>query len=333
MVGNDSAGSGVPLAYDEFGVPLVEAGGDLGNPFGFTGYQMDSVSGLYYAQARYYEPQTGRFTARDIHWHPGNMIYGDNNSPVPGLLSIRQAGNLYAYCVQNPLIYIDFTGGKIDLSILCYPGEIHRAVQKNIIENNPTLSKERWLRYPNPLYQPSADPLLPETLLGRVDLLDPATGYIWEVKPCDWPREIAEFQLANYEKGKFLNTRQIKENPVVFTGVPEQNVYKFGSITDPITFPYENLFAEFKVTYWYDGKGIINYSFEAKKLQPKTSSAPNPAEAAEGAAAIGVLAVLMRVLQSWGTTLEGALTGFFVVPTSVLEDYMNQFTQGSCDIV
>lgn len=39
--------SGTPLAYDEFGVPLVESGLNQNNPFGFTGYQADEVSGLY----------------------------------------------------------------------------------------------------------------------------------------------------------------------------------------------------------------------------------------------------------------------------------------------
>ena len=68
------------LAYDEFGVPVVEASGDLHNPFGFIGHQTADISGMQYAQARYYEPSLGRFGAEDTHWHPTNMIHGDKKT-------------------------------------------------------------------------------------------------------------------------------------------------------------------------------------------------------------------------------------------------------------
>jgi RHS repeat-associated protein len=68
---------GLPLAYDTFGAHLAGGAGSLSpagdrsgkgprNPFGFTGYQMDDVTGLYCAQARYYAPGAGRFTGEDI---------------------------------------------------------------------------------------------------------------------------------------------------------------------------------------------------------------------------------------------------------------------------
>ena len=108
------------LAYDEFGVPTVEPNPDTGqcqslhNPFGFTGYQTDKVTGLCYAQARWYDPQASHFMSQDMHWHTGNMIYGDD--PVsqafyfPDILAIRQSGNPYAYCLNNPLGFVDRNG-------------------------------------------------------------------------------------------------------------------------------------------------------------------------------------------------------------------------------
>ena len=87
---NDTA-----LAYDEFGVPTVDAGDNFNNPFGFTGYQMDEVSGFWYAQARYYEANTGRFTAEDL-------IKG--NTLIPMSLAS------YPYCIDNPMKYTDPTG-------------------------------------------------------------------------------------------------------------------------------------------------------------------------------------------------------------------------------
>ena len=74
------------LGFDEFGVPKFE--NDL-QPFGFTGYQIDGVSGLQYAQTRYYDPMLGRFSAED---------------------PIKDQVNWYGYCNGNPVNFIDPSG-------------------------------------------------------------------------------------------------------------------------------------------------------------------------------------------------------------------------------
>jgi len=77
----------LPIAYDEFGE--MSAVPSIDQPFGFTGYQIDSVSGLHYAQARYYSSDMGRFTGED---------------------PIRDKLNWYAYCSGNPMHRIDPSG-------------------------------------------------------------------------------------------------------------------------------------------------------------------------------------------------------------------------------
>jgi len=74
----------------------------LNNPFGFTGYQMDDVSGMYYAQAREYSPTIGRFVSQDTHWNVNNMQ--SNNA------AMLQSGNLYAYTMNNPMVWTDPSG-------------------------------------------------------------------------------------------------------------------------------------------------------------------------------------------------------------------------------
>ena len=113
--------------YDAFGVEQDASDSDA-NPFRYCGEQYDSETGNYYLRARYYSPEVGRFTQEDTHWNPGNMIYGDEpqkwnewqgeEDPLglhaytykPEATAVAQAGNLYAYCGGNPLLYKDRTG-------------------------------------------------------------------------------------------------------------------------------------------------------------------------------------------------------------------------------
>lgn len=76
------------------------AGYNLGNiRQQFTGYARDDETGLDYAQARYYASAQGRFTGAD------RLIA----SAIPVQ---PQSWNRYAYCLNNPLAYIDPSGLK-----------------------------------------------------------------------------------------------------------------------------------------------------------------------------------------------------------------------------
>ena len=100
------SGSGAAYGYDEFGADLYDPEKKPGagrqysrqgehQPFGFTGYRYDDISGTYFAQAREYQPGVGRFTAEDI-------LRGRNNIP--------KTLNRYGYCWNNPLIFFDLNG-------------------------------------------------------------------------------------------------------------------------------------------------------------------------------------------------------------------------------
>lgn len=127
----DGTGAGIRrYAYDAFGVELDRDDTDE-NPFRYCGEQFDSETGNYYLRARYYTPGTGRFTQEDTHWNSGNMVYGDEpqgwnewqswldesdrDDPLglhtytykPQQTAIAQAGNLYGYGLNNPLLYRD----------------------------------------------------------------------------------------------------------------------------------------------------------------------------------------------------------------------------------
>ena len=89
------------IDYDSFGVPLSDSAPGFFLPFGFAGGLADPVSGLVRFGRRDYEPQTGRWTARD-----------------PVLFDGGQA-NLYLYAGGDPVGQRDPTG------LFCVGGSVY----------------------------------------------------------------------------------------------------------------------------------------------------------------------------------------------------------------
>ena len=94
----------VKYVYDAWGNHAVlnsdgsdcESGIGILNPFRYRGYFYDIETGLYYLQTRYYDPEVGRFIS------PDSIDYADPET-INGL-------NLYAYCGNNPIMYVDPSG-------------------------------------------------------------------------------------------------------------------------------------------------------------------------------------------------------------------------------
>ena len=108
---NGSGSVVADYAYDAFGNQTGEQADT--NPFRYCGEYFDNESGLLYLRARYYDAGVGAFTSADTHWNVGNMIYGDDpdqDNPFPNIFAILQSGNLYGYCMGNPVMFVDSTG-------------------------------------------------------------------------------------------------------------------------------------------------------------------------------------------------------------------------------
>jgi RHS repeat-associated protein len=80
--------------YDAWGNELNNTG-TSDNPLGYTGHQMDRDIGLIYANARYLDPDTGRFLSFD-------PFAGYDDKPI----SLHR----YLYAYQNPMFYTDRNG-------------------------------------------------------------------------------------------------------------------------------------------------------------------------------------------------------------------------------
>ncbi|HCC07105.1 MAG TPA: hypothetical protein DEP72_02915, partial [Clostridiales bacterium] len=80
--------------YDAFG-NIIEQTGNPDNNITYAGYQYDKETGLYYLNARMYDPVTARFLQEDTY-------RGSASDP----LSL----NLYTYCHNEPMMYTDPSG-------------------------------------------------------------------------------------------------------------------------------------------------------------------------------------------------------------------------------
>jgi RHS repeat-associated protein len=92
---------------NEWGLPLDRqlinfAGYEINVLNTFTNHIFDDILGLYYAQARFYDPANRRFISADPHWGAHNR--------TNGLAAIQQSNNLYSYVLNNPLRFLDPTG-------------------------------------------------------------------------------------------------------------------------------------------------------------------------------------------------------------------------------
>ncbi len=91
------------MDHDEFGRVVLDTNPGF-QPFGFAGGLYDRQTGLVHFGAREYDPETGRWTAKD----PIGFSGGD--------------GNLYAYAGNEPINGADPSG--LMLSTLCYHGAV-----------------------------------------------------------------------------------------------------------------------------------------------------------------------------------------------------------------
>ncbi len=100
--------------YDAWG-NLTVCEEKVQNRFRFNGQQYDPISQQYYLRARYYNPVIGRFTQEDSY-------------NVDGL-------NLYAYCRNNPVSYVDPSGN------IC--GRRANTLMDNVLSGKGLTRKER----------------------------------------------------------------------------------------------------------------------------------------------------------------------------------------------
>ena len=130
----DNEGSVVKsYEYDAYG--NTQESGSFENIFAYTGAVVDEETGLYYMNARYYEPVTGRFTSQDSFRGEGEAFW-----------------HLYLYCDSDPVNFTDPTGHakkyireNTDLSYRYYNGRNNTTIIKDDLLSNTFLKKTKIL--------------------------------------------------------------------------------------------------------------------------------------------------------------------------------------------
>ena len=81
--------------YTDFGETIIHGDDQAKNEVCYTGGIYDQSTGLYYLNARYYNPEDGRFMTEDTY-------RGDTTK--------SETGHLYVYCANNPVNAIEPNG-------------------------------------------------------------------------------------------------------------------------------------------------------------------------------------------------------------------------------
>jgi RHS repeat-associated protein len=136
VITDDSGSRSSRAEYRPFGTETDREGAS--DRYSFTGKEFDDGIGLYYFDARYYDPTIGRFITTD---------------PVLGETSDLQRLNCYSYSLNNPFSYKDPTGMTVtvsgpdsdDMTFLRYALDDREKANSLSASLQTINGKERWV--------------------------------------------------------------------------------------------------------------------------------------------------------------------------------------------
>ena len=225
----------VEYLYDAWGNLLSITGAmantlGIWNPLTYRGYVYDHDTGLYYLQSRYYNPEIGRFLNADVYASTGQGLLGNN---------------MFGYCGNNPVNYLDQTGELLQAAI---DGMVHNKVLMNICSWNSELTwHNTYILYNG------------KNILGGFgycDLYNKKTGEVWELKKDGKSPSVSTAyalrQLNKYLGGRLKSNKNLVLQKPYKTRIPSRS------------FEFTNGLEYYFVWYWYEGDGILRYNYVSK---------------------------------------------------------------------
>ena len=266
-------------AYDDFGTQIdkytknISTGKELGNnlgytkteniiqPFAFTGYQKDEVSDLYFAQARYFDANVGRFTAED---------------QVKGIIYIPDSQNRYIYCYNCVLDYVDING-KYPIKFPTDPvlakelsDRLHGgSTAHRDIENDLILKYGDEYNIQTNVFIEGSRPNTGATDNGFADVVMNPIGtneyYIYEIK--SEKDKIGITQLGEYVQG-FKNALLKGLKIGKFLDIDDNSTVQQGNLPIPET-TIPSTRKGYTITYWSNENGMIYYRWNKEPKEEK----------------------------------------------------------------
>ena len=321
------SGSGAAYGYDEFGADLYDPEKKPGagrqysrqgehQPFGFTGYRYDDISGTYFAQAREYQPGVGRFTAEDV-------VRGNGADP--------KVFNHYEYCFNNPILLVDLNGLKPRPAWL---DGIYAHIQFETL----------FLLLYSELY---VERRKKDNIYGKANVYIPGGGktggrgfadvvlytkdnaQIYEIKPQSYYNDLKKKQDGEDQLKRYIDTYNNNgNNPGAIKGLPEN--------VDTIIYK--------KMNYWFsknksiiyrmydDSPGMIYYEFIEENGQPSTVTTYELDEDTEKLLTIMLISPLVGAEAIAGVG-EAVMNGLFflLIPQYELDTIKQRYTDG-CEV-
>ena len=200
------------------------------NPLTYRSYIYDHETGLYYLQSRYYNPTWGRFLNADAFVSTGQGLLGNN---------------MFAYCNNNPVIYIDISGELLTpIPSLGDLYRMHKQVQYDIVEQ---------YGYAMEVYVCGIQGK------GFLDLFDAAHNQYYEVKSVGQANSwMTEQQMKKYDVSHVTSWRFIG---YFYTDSPERGDE---IITGTCQYSY------WDITYSSNGDGLITYQYTLNEQRYQT---------------------------------------------------------------
>lgn len=325
---NQQTGEVGGFAYDEFGMPSSSVGSTTAwaPRFGFAGYRWDETAGMYCAEAREYDPSLGRFAGRDV---------------IKGFSSMPLSLNEYAYCWNNPLVFIDLDGR--DITAARQGTDAHNTLEAYYTMRAPgRVAKEKWI--------PGGSSVHPGVNGGRTDIVylrEDGKAEIYDVKPLshkpendlnpyskDWNQYnnyITQWNNNIYGSNRrYSEYEAVTGNALVTRYRPPQN---YQSISDPnvhynFSTDYEDGFIYYELSD--DNDPQPEHATQPSEQEEKEREKVNGWEAAGGIAAAALLAIAAGLLYADDSTVIGvaddpAATAVATTSASLFAKYGCQF--------
>ena len=156
-----------------------------------------------------------------------------------------QSGNLYVYCMNDPVMYVDESGE------LATRSQIHNWVVEDIRSNYQDIEmiKDVMITFP--------------ARWGFADLISLKTGEVWEVKRKTVPEKKAIEQLKRYTNNTIHNTKlakrladnnvtALKTGGIAGTRIAKNKIHRQAGAV------------KYTIDYWDCENGIIKYDYTTK---------------------------------------------------------------------